>query len=58
MKICCDKCEKVFKRNALGELLNKDYITVHHLMFTQTINLCEDCMKKFYEFLKEKDDET
>lgn len=29
----------------------------NHPMFTQTINLGEDCMKKFYDFIKEKDDE-
>lgn len=55
MKICCDKCEKVFQRNCLGEQLNVNKITVHHMIYSQTVNLCNDCMKKFYEFLKTKE---
>ena len=55
MKICCDKCEKMFKRNCLGKQLNVNKITVHHMIFSQIVNLCDDCMKKFYEFLKTKE---
>ena len=54
MKICCDKCEKIFEKNCLGQVLNVNKITVHHMIYSQTVNLCNDCMKHFYDFLNDK----
>ena len=54
----CDKCGKQIRIDSTSPVSYPFYsIVAHHAMYnTREIDLCDDCSKKFAEWLSDKED--
>lgn len=52
MKICCERCEQVLKRNHIGNCEDTIELIRPGALYNEKIILCKSCGEAFDKFLK------